>query len=790
MWLEAENHKWHYDYVRLAWDAGFSFGKSKYTSLDKNKIYMVDIDRIIKDRDFSSVEKHISTVLQYVLEGEQVEILDTNFVNFFRMSQLSIEYLLFCKKYLDHTVTILKQDIVKLKQEMKQMRSYTEELETHISVLTKNNLVATFKCEKCSKAFSTEEYLNSHLKRRHNEEDKLNPNIEAEKLHLEIKELKERLNNTEKRIQKDSDEIESDKLRDDEFDASKLINEIHKNFEKFREHVENKIDTLYSEKNFYDDKYNKLFNIVLEYRNREDDQRKEQEVQNVKESSVEHSNMKESTTQTENAEKSEKLQIETIHNTNYYEFKEGSTEELTAEDDHVHNEILEKKMNAFGEILENKISTGLFSIENQMKVFYEKLSKLESNQNITVDKIEQSIPVSSLSAKITHSHDEKPIIKPRTKFSKPTTLPKTEETSREVEKIRTELGAILSRAKNNEQKLVQNAVGNMYDTLDSETESDSESTEKNPPETISNLKESVAMVGDKLEEKKMIDKRKRVEKSNVTVEKPKHVEKHPVDVKKTIPVDNKQMVEKLRQKMNDILYSRLQEMGISPNWKGIPKKTFQRALEIVEHQASLSKKFLPNYDSVKKSIEKSISLDFEKNTAGTVRLQKSLSSNKEKPNLVKIRYKKKIKEDETKSKPIVTIKNRSMYDTDSESEVIANHILSPAKEVEKNQAAVIKELKFLQSKSIPTITGDTDSDLNSILLSDDKHTVETKSAMKSYPSDGSLVKKKVLFDIEAGDNIDEEVSRKGGTATDLTRHIQSEQTKKNVESSYSDFEIN
>lgn len=80
---------------------------------------MVDIDRIIRERDVASVERFLPTVVQYVLENDQAELLDTNFVKMFRISQLSVEYLLFCKKYLDNTVVLLKKEIFKLKEVIK-----------------------------------------------------------------------------------------------------------------------------------------------------------------------------------------------------------------------------------------------------------------------------------------------------------------------------------------------------------------------------------------------------------------------------------------------------------------------------------------------------------------------------------------------------------------------------------------------------------------------------------------------------------------------------------------------
>lgn len=32
------DHQWHYDYARLAWDAGFMFGNYHPSNLDKNKL--------------------------------------------------------------------------------------------------------------------------------------------------------------------------------------------------------------------------------------------------------------------------------------------------------------------------------------------------------------------------------------------------------------------------------------------------------------------------------------------------------------------------------------------------------------------------------------------------------------------------------------------------------------------------------------------------------------------------------------------------------------------------------
>jgi len=53
--------------------------------------------------------------------------LDPNFVKLFRLAQLSVEYLLYCKQYLDHSVIILKDE---LRQKIEQNISLKKEITT------------------------------------------------------------------------------------------------------------------------------------------------------------------------------------------------------------------------------------------------------------------------------------------------------------------------------------------------------------------------------------------------------------------------------------------------------------------------------------------------------------------------------------------------------------------------------------------------------------------------------------------------------------------------------------
>lgn len=68
-----------------------------------------------------TIDENVNNVVDYSLESEyDVKILDPNFVKLFRLAQLAVEYLLYCKQYLDHSVIILKDELrLKLEENSK-----------------------------------------------------------------------------------------------------------------------------------------------------------------------------------------------------------------------------------------------------------------------------------------------------------------------------------------------------------------------------------------------------------------------------------------------------------------------------------------------------------------------------------------------------------------------------------------------------------------------------------------------------------------------------------------------
>lgn len=240
---------------------------------------LLDIERIIRERDIPIVEKHLENILDYNIDSEELRILDPSFVKLFKLCQLSVEFLMYCKQYLDKTVVLLKSDFEKktevsifihnllfdfytldiillfllnkliiiyqenklLQKEFGRITSENNKLKKKIKDLkmtlhyrhqlqqTLNDQITIYQCNECGKTFINNEYLNAHLKRRHNVsdykiEDDLKDNVcqespehtlhtspeheiyktEADRLQSEIKILKEKLNNAERYFHPDS----------------------------------------------------------------------------------------------------------------------------------------------------------------------------------------------------------------------------------------------------------------------------------------------------------------------------------------------------------------------------------------------------------------------------------------------------------------------------------------------------------------------------------------------------------------------------------------------------------
>ncbi|KAL1496980.1 hypothetical protein ABEB36_008018 [Hypothenemus hampei] len=679
-----EDYKWHYDYVRLAWDTGFTFERYKSLSIENSKIYIVDIEKIIKERDVASVDRHISTVIQYILDEEQSKLLDYNFVKIFRLSQLAVEYLLFCKKYLDNTVALLKKELTKNAEENRELKTLLNELQERFAAVNLQQSQASFKCSFCIKTFSSDEYLKAHIQRRHSTTNIVTS--ETEKLNMEIKELKERLNGAERLLKEKNEEV-PEKWKS---------NEVIENVEKLKNQIETEIKELKLQKTFYEQNYEKLMSLIVE--NKEN---MEPTKGNIK---------VESTTQT-----SAMLQAENIKNKSVVDASE-SPKHPTETESTLHP-------------MDSNINKTLDDIKEQMQTFWNKLMEMQEFPKKT-EYLNIESQGNSSSLKI---NENRPMPKPRSKLSHSNRIKNNDREDSEKIKILVEE---LQQQKEINEELRKNSIPKIYQ------DKVTQSPLKKPSFEMKNSLEN-----DDLNEKNQIHEDSSTEESSEessssqlslpdtkSPNKTKKNKNEKNSVGNTFKIPEKNFNEEIEEKVENLL----QELGISKTWTRLPNRSRDKALEIINHQASsLITKMYPNFSNIRKNL--ALKIDKMCKSKCDNQLKQSPKIKASKPsqlqNVIKISYKHKrdnipIRNSaiSTRSKEMLEIKNREIFNTDSseeESPKVAgkNRIDSPKSEIYSSQI----------------------SDDNSVHEENQRN--NKTGVTNNYPSLGSLNKKKVFFDL-------------------------------------------
>lgn len=208
-------------------------------------------------------------------------------------------------------------------QNYQELEQSHEELKEFV-LMKESSEKPLFKCPQCNKLFSTEEFLNSHIKRRHSASVPLDEQkLETDKLHLEIKELKGRLNSAEKMFQQEQSLNGSPAKELD----TKKIDELMQKFEELRLHVQSELKIIQSQHSL-ETKYEKLFEVFS-------NQKLQQKEENVVESCRRR---RESTTQTDLKVDAPKV-LEEIEKENIPDF-----------------ESTQKQIVEFGEVIQSKVN--------------------------------------------------------------------------------------------------------------------------------------------------------------------------------------------------------------------------------------------------------------------------------------------------------------------------------------------------------------------------------------------------------------------------------------------------
>ncbi|CAH0405964.1 unnamed protein product [Chilo suppressalis] len=238
----------HHNFPKIADEAGFTFNTHRpRIRIDWNKIRLIDVENLIRERKFVFIEQRLNDILDCILESEfDVRILDEGVLKMFRLAQLTVEYQQFCRHYLDRSVYVLREEINSLARELdatkKELNEKDEEIRkikrkskhTYRTTLPYGNdnianmILKTLtnksdifhtsnpgasiqynKCSYCDKVFMNQLYLQSHISRRHAQvmevpqkdfdENTKNTahSIENNKLREEVSELKDKLKEME-----------------------------------------------------------------------------------------------------------------------------------------------------------------------------------------------------------------------------------------------------------------------------------------------------------------------------------------------------------------------------------------------------------------------------------------------------------------------------------------------------------------------------------------------------------------------------------------------------------------
>ncbi|KAM7360887.1 DAZ interacting zinc finger protein 1 [Cochliomyia hominivorax] len=214
-----------YNYPQVARESGFKLRNYKDGPLDWRLIGSLEVERILRDQSLEQIDcilNHLSEVpLGSILESN---ILDSGISKYFILSQFSLQYLLFCRKFLEETVTELRDshgtskiEIANLKRSLSEANNEIIQLHKKITQMEAIHEVI-YPCHLCTKNFVSNDALNLHISRKHNGALERSDNkpesqqppfkdresdltlINTIKLELEIKKLKERLNNAEREI--------------------------------------------------------------------------------------------------------------------------------------------------------------------------------------------------------------------------------------------------------------------------------------------------------------------------------------------------------------------------------------------------------------------------------------------------------------------------------------------------------------------------------------------------------------------------------------------------------------
>lgn len=203
-------------------------------------------------------------------------ILDPAISKYFGFAQLSVQYLLFCKQFLDQTVAGIRSATFESQKENSRLQRILKRRNDELLHLQKKQQQKqiVYSCTKCTKNFSTYELLNKHISNKHSEDLNLEKPtvsvIDTNQLEIEIKQLKERLNVAEKALNEQRDKgLKCDCCDNKSKDVQSIGIQSNLEEAKDKDESEEKVDQAELNKNELTDLLNSQMVMFEEWKNSE-----------------------------------------------------------------------------------------------------------------------------------------------------------------------------------------------------------------------------------------------------------------------------------------------------------------------------------------------------------------------------------------------------------------------------------------------------------------------------------------------------------------------------------------
>lgn len=105
----AHSIRTKYKLSEIAFKSGFKFRDIENRKLDWKSLGSIDVNKVIDNQDYEFLEQILPQIIEAPMQSIlNAAVLDPAVASLFRLAQLSLQYLSFCQRFMDHTLYDLR----------------------------------------------------------------------------------------------------------------------------------------------------------------------------------------------------------------------------------------------------------------------------------------------------------------------------------------------------------------------------------------------------------------------------------------------------------------------------------------------------------------------------------------------------------------------------------------------------------------------------------------------------------------------------------------------------------